>query len=75
MLGELALPEQGVTENTQLTNLGPKNDISVAAESQILSARGVTDADLVLLQIREGLHRVVHQPVPAFLCAFVGRLY
>lgn len=49
------MPEQGAAENTQLTNLGPKNDIGVTAESQIRGVRAVTDAALVLLQIREGL--------------------
>lgn len=67
-MGELALPEEGVTENTEFTNLGCRNEISVAAESQILSVRGVTDP--VLLQIREGLQdgSLTHPRVPS--CVF-----
>lgn len=68
------MPEQGITENNSFTNPGPKNEIGVTAEFQILSVRGVTDADLALLLIGED-YRVVHQSLPMFLCAFLGKLY
>lgn len=68
------MPEQGITENNSFTNPGPKNEIGVAAEFQILSVSGVTDADLALLLMGKD-YRVVRQPLPTFLCAFLGKLY